>query len=400
MRIVMKFGGTSVATEASREAICSHVKRELADNNQPILVVSAMGRKPAPYATDSLLALLEGLDIDSHERDLLMSVGELISALVMAAQLRSCGIKAQALSAFEAGLLACGPDGNAEIIQIDSSYISQLLDQGIVPVITGFQAFDEERKIITLGRGGSDTSACAIGLALHVDRVDIYSDVEGVMSADPRVVDQASILEHITAQELFQMANRGSKIVHAPAAQLALSSGIAMRVRNTFSNSLGTLVEDMSKFKQASAVTAISCRKGLARVRLRIPYGAGLPQEHIAVQARAFRMLADAHISIDMATPFTDRLVFVVDSADAYKAAEELRELSQDTNILDGLAAVTLVGSGMQGVVGIMAKIAESLARAGVDMLQISDSETSVTVLVREDFSDVAVRALHEAFAL
>lgn len=400
MRIVMKFGGTSVATPESRQAICCHVARELEEGNQVLLVVSAMGRKPSPYATDTLLSLVDLEHCPLHERDLLMSVGETISAVVMADTLRKAGIDAHALSGADAGICTDGEDGCATCESINTHFIEALFEQGCVPVITGFQGQDQEGRLKTLGRGGSDTSACALGVALKADCVDIYSDVDGIMSADPRVVADAQVLERISAEELFEMAMRGSKIVHAPAAELALRSGVKMRVRNTFSDKPGTLVENLTSYKTRTIATAVSSRKGLARVRLRLPYGAGLPHEHIAVQARAFRKLADAGISIDMATPFTDRLVFVVDSPLAYKAAEHLREISQDMNILDGLAAVTLVGSGMQGVPGIMADIAESLHMAGVDMLQISDSETSVTVLVREDYADEAVRALHTAFAL
>lgn len=400
MRIVMKFGGTSVATESSRQAICSHVLRELGEGHELVVVVSAMGRKPAPYATDSLLALVHTHSTPKHEIDLLMSVGETLAAVVMADTLRSQGVCARALSGADAGICTSSDDGCASIESINRAYIEAVLAQGCVPVITGFQGQDESGELKTLGRGGSDTSACALGVALSADRVDIYTDVEGIMSADPRVVADARVLKEISAQELFQMALRGSKIVHAPAAELALNAGIAMRVRNTFSEGEGTLVTNFKDFRSATAITGISCRKGLARVRIRLPYGAGLPKQHIGIQAQVFRMLADAGISIDMATPFTDRLVFVVESSEAYVAAEKLREISQDTNILDGLAAVTLVGGGMQGVVGIMAEIAEALLQAGVDVLQISDSESSVTVLVREDFSDTATRALHKAFAL
>lgn len=398
--VVMKFGGTSVATEAGRQAIADRVLQAKEEGIDIVLVVSALGRYPEPYATDTLLSLVDAESITPHESDLLMSVGETISSVVIASVLRANGIEARALSGFDAGIASSTVDGCATIETINVGRIVSLLSEGITPVICGFQGNDEDGSVKTLGRGGSDTSACALGVALKASSVDIFSDVDGVMSADPRVVPTAQVLDQISAEELFQMATRGSKIVHAPAAELALNAGVRMKVRNTFNDTDGTLVINLDDYRPQTVATGVSCRKGIARVRLRLPYGPGLPSEHIEVQARAFRMLADAGISVDMATPFTDRLVFVVDSPQAYQAAELLRTISQDMNILDGLAAVTLVGSGMQGVPGIMADIADALYKAGVDMLQVSDSETSVTVLVREDFSDAAVRALHDRFAL
>lgn len=398
--VVMKFGGTSVATREGRAAISTRVRKELEEGHAPVLVVSAMGRKPAPYATDTLLSLIDPASAPLHEVDLLMSVGETISSVVMAHELRQEGVEARALTGFDAGICTSAVDGCATIDTIDTRRILEVISSGMVPVICGFQGSDENGDLKTLGRGGSDTSACALGVALEAEYVDIFSDVDGIMSADPRVVENAQVLERISAQELFQMATRGSKIVHAPAAELALNSGVRMRVRNTFTDAPGTYVVNLDDYRPSTIATGVSCRKGIARVRIRLPYGAGLPHEHIEVQARAFRTLAEAGISVDMATPFTDRLVFVVDSPVAYRAAELLREISHDMNILDGLAAVTLVGSGMQGVPGIMANISDALYKAGVDILQVSDSETSVTVLVREDFADEAVRALHERFAL
>lgn len=398
--VVMKFGGSSVGSEEGRARVSHHVKRELDLGNKVVLVVSALGRKPAPYATDTLLSLIDASEAPEHELDLIMSVGETISAVVCADTLRRAGVDARALSGHDAGIATDSVDGAATIESINTALIMDVLAAGVVPVITGFQGMDSEGNLKTLGRGGSDTSACALGVALGASHVDIYSDVDGVLSADPRVVKDAQIIDTISSGELFEMAKRGSKIVHAPAAELALNSGVRMRVKNTFSDADGTLVTSFGSDTPRSIATGVSCRRGIARVRLIIPYGPGKPLKHIDVIARAFRILADSEISIDMATPFTNRLVFIVDSKDAKRAAEVLSELSDDINILDDLATVTLVGNGMQGVPGIMADIAEALDESNVDVLQASDSETSVTVLVREDFADAAQNALHKRFAL
>ena len=398
--VVMKFGGSSVGSEEGRVRLAHHVKKEQALGNKVVLVVSALGRKPEPYATDSLLSLIDTKTAPPHEIDLIMAVGETISAVVCADTLRHAGIEARALSGHDAGIATDTVDGCASIESINTSLIHDVINSGAVPVVTGFQGMDKEGELKTLGRGGSDTSACALGVALNASHVDIFSDVDGVMSADPRVVKDAQVIECISSQELFEMAKRGSKIVHAPAAELALNSGVRMRVKNTFSDAAGTLVTQLGKQKQSSIATAVSCRNNVARVRLIIPYGPGKPLSHINVIAKAFRILAEHKISIDMATPFTNRLVFIVDSKDAERAAEVLSELSDDINILDDLACVTLVGNGMQGVPGIMADIAEALDSANVDVLQASDSETSVTLLVRQDFANEAQNALHKRFAL
>ena len=250
-----------------------------------------------------------------------------------------------------------------------------------MPVIAGFQGIAEDGRITTLGRGGSDTTACAIGVALEAAEVGIYTDVDGVMSADPRQCDAAEVLEVISAEELFQMARTGSRVVHTPAAELALASGLAVRVRSTFSDHDGTLVADISGYRPDKVATAVSHEVGVARMRVALGASEG-SLGHMAAQTRVYRAMADAGVSLDMFTPVGDSLVFTVSEAVLDRAAEVIRELGLLHQSHRGLAKVTLVGAGMHGVPGVMAQMAEYLVAAGVDVYQVADSHTTISVLI------------------
>jgi aspartate kinase len=395
----MKFGGTSVAEPEGRAAIASRVQAALELDMAPVLVVSAMGRAGAPYATDTLLSLVDQLPTDDRERDLLASVGEVVSAVVVAHELRAAGIAAAAFTGAEAGILTDGVRGNASITEIHPGVLFAAIDDGRVPVIAGFQGIDEEGSVTTLGRGGSDTTACAIGVALEAAEVGIYTDVDGVMTADPRTCDGAEVLEVISAEELFQMARSGSRVVHTPAAELALSSGLAVRVRNTFSDHEGTLVADIAGFRSDSVATAISHVAGIARMRVSLGASEG-SLGHMAAQTRVYRAMADAGVSLDMFTPVGDALVFTVAESVLDRAAEVIHDLGLLHHSHRGLAKVTLVGAGMHGVPGVMARMAEYLAAAGVDVYQAADSHTTISVLIAAEQTDLAVRSLHEGFEL
>lgn len=397
--IVMKFGGTSVATAEGRAAIAARVAEVLELEKSPVVVVSAMGRAGDPYATDTLLGLVTALPADERERDLLASTGEVIAAVVVAHELRAAGITARAMTGGEAGIGTDGVHENASVTDVYPLPLLEAIGQGEVPVVTGFQGLAEDGRVTTLGRGGSDTTACALGVALAAQAVEIYTDVDGVMTADPRACDGASVLEVIRADELFQMARHGSRVVHTPAAELALASGLAVRVRNTYTNHPGTLVADIASYRPASLATAVSHATGIARVRV------ALPEEedgsaHMAAQARVYRAMAEAGISLDMFTPSGAALVFTVAESDLGHARDVIGELGLQHDVRTGLAKVTLVGAAMHGVPGVMAQMAESLAGAGVHVLQTADSHTTISVLVPGEDAHGAVNALHDGFGL
>jgi aspartate kinase len=388
-----------VADAAGREALARRVSAALELGQAPVLVVSAMGRAGAPYATDTLLGLVDGMPVDTREDDLLASVGELVSAVVVAHELRAAGVSASAFSGPEAGVFTDGIAGSAAISEIHPGRIFHAIDSGVVPVIAGFQGLSDDGTITTLGRGGSDTSACALGVALAAEEVQIYTDVDGVMTADPRSCDGTEVLEVILADELFQMAKAGSRVVHTPAAELALNSGIAVRVKNTFSDHPGTLVADIAAYRPDRVATAVSHTTGVARVRVTLggPEGS---REHMRDQRRVYRAMADAGVSLDMFTPGGDGLVFTVPSTSLPVVKDVLAVLDMAFTVKDGLAKVTLVGAGMHGVPGVMAKMTELLADADVSVYQSADSHTTISVLVPATDTKHAIRALHDGFEL
>ncbi len=397
--VVMKFGGTSVADESGRTALAARVRQAVEEGKAPVVVVSAMGRNGAPYATDTLLSLVAELPPNERENDLLASVGETISAVVVAHELRAAGLDAVAFTGPEAGIVTDGVPGNSSVTEVFPGGLLSAVDAGRIPVVAGFQGMSEDGRTTTLGRGGSDTSACALGVALSAEVVEIYTDVDGVMTADPRACDGSQVIDVITADELFQMAKAGSGVVHTPAAELALNSGIALRVRSTFSDHNGTLVADIAGYRPDRVATAISHTIGVARIRVRLFSPEGT-QRHMVTQTRIYRLMADARVSLDMFTPVGDELVFTVQDATLLAATSILDRLGLPYDARTGLAKVTLVGAGMHGVPGVMARMAEFLSAAGVDIYQAADSHTTISVLIAADQTELAVRVLHAGFQL
>jgi aspartate kinase len=275
----------------------------------------------------------------------------------------------------------------------------EAIDAGRIPVVAGFQGVSVDGRLTTLGRGGSDTSACALGVALSAEEVEIYTDVDGVMTADPRACESAEVIDVISADELFQMAKAGCGVVHTPAAELALNSGIAVRVRSTFSDHNGTLVANIAGYRPDRVATAVSHTSGVARIRVKLfaPEGTG---QHMVTQTRIYRLMADSSVSLDMFTPIGDELVFTVQQRSLIEATSVLDRIGLPYDARTGLAKVTLVGAGMHGVPGVMARLAEFLSAAGVDVYQAADSHTTISVLVAQDQTEAAVRALHTGFQL
>lgn len=397
--IVMKFGGTSLADAHGRVAIAARVAEALESGNAPVLVVSAMGRSGAPYATDTLLSLIGDRPCDPAERDWLMAAGEIVSAVVCAHELRAAGIDAQAFTGPEAGIATDDAHGSAVITEIHTGPLLAAIQAGKVPVVAGFQGMAPDGRLTTLGRGGSDTTACALGLALKAEAVEIYTDVDGVATADPRVCAHTHILDVVRADELFQMARHGSRVVHTPATELALASGLALRVRNTFSDHPGTLIADISAYKPSRVATAVSHTGDVARLRVTLPAPEGT-RVHMSAQTRVYRAMADAGVSLDMFTPVGESLVFTVPEYALAAGCEVLASLGLTYQVQAALAKVTLIGAGMHGVPGVMARMAELLDRAGVTILQTADSHTTISVLVPAEDTCVAVSALHDGFEL
>lgn len=250
--VVLKFGGTSVATKEARDMAIQHVLREINLGNKPAVVVSAMGRNGSPYATDTLISLLENADnANPQTLDLLLTCGENISASVFADALsNTLGINAVAICGVTAGIYASRRFGNAEIIGMNDTYIKNLIYEGVVPVISGFQAGTVHGEPVTLGRGGSDTSAVEIGCYLGADRVDIYTDVSGIAIADPRVVSSARYLHNISGDDMLILADWGAKVIHPRAVAAAIRNNVNVRVRSCFDTDEGTLISNNIKARE------------------------------------------------------------------------------------------------------------------------------------------------------
>ena len=270
--IVQKFGGTSVSTEERRKQLATKVKAAIDNGMSPVVVVSAMGRKGDPYSTDTLLSLVgkKFMSDNKNAQDLLMSCGEIISSVVVCNTLYNYGIKAAPLTGGQAGILTDDNFTNASFINTDPSKVLELVKNGIVPVVTGFQGITKDGLITTLGRGGSDTSACILGVALKAKEIEIYTDVDGIMTADPRLVDDVSLIDEVTYNEVYQLADQGAKVIHPKAVDLAKKANIPLIIKNTMSDSKGTLIiRDVSE-ENKRFITGITHLDNRIQVRVRL----------------------------------------------------------------------------------------------------------------------------------
>lgn len=400
--VVQKFGGTSLRDGETRAAAIQRIRECLKSDRAPVVVVSAMGRSPEPYATDSLLSLVDGAQTEGREKDRLLACGEIIATAVLAQELASAGIPARGMSGAEAGIHTDGTHGSASVDCVDPTGVRDCLGRGFVPVVAGFQGTSEAGETTTLGRGGSDTTACALAIALEAESVEIFSDVEGVYTTDPRVLPEARVLRQIAYEELFQLARHGSKVVHTPAAELAHIAGIPMRVRSTTAGTEGTTVANSDSLKPLRVdrvATAVTHVDGVARIIVDLPQDA-TDGGHMRAQALVFRRMADAGVSLDMFTPFRDSLVFSVKMGDVPASVSTLDDVGLPYSVETDLAKVTLVGTGMHGVPGVMARVADALSEAGVTVMQVADSHATISVLVCQNSRSTAVSALHRRFEL
>jgi len=403
--IVQKFGGTSVASEEARLAVKNKVQQAINNGFSPVVVVSAMGRKGAPYATDTLIDTLKqvNLSVNVREMDLLMCCGEIISSCVMAATLQKYGINAMAMTGGQAGIITDSQFGAARIKNIKVSYLMRMLEAGIVPVVCGFQGMTENNfKFTTLGRGGSDTSAAALGAALKAECVEIYTDVEGIMTADPRLVKGANILEQISYAEVCQMAYNGAKVIHPRAVEIAMESNTPLYVKSTFSDAPGTLIASGCSARSKGSEVAIheSIASGVANRTDLVQFRIALNPQDLAAGRKLFEDLADAGISVGCLNLSEKEAMFAVFNPDMDHTRKVLEETGFSYQCNDKCAKVTVVGSGMRGVPGVMARFVSALAEKNISILQTVDSDTTISAIIKEECMVEACIALHEAFKL
>ena len=398
--IVQKFGGTSVANEDGRRRIVDKVKQAQAQGFSPIIVVSAMGRKGAPYATDTLIDMvkMENPCVKARELDHLMCCGEMISAVVVSALLQSQQIDAIMLTGGQAGIITDEQYGNAHILQIEKKNLVKLLEEGKVPVVCGFQGVSTYGNLTTLGRGGSDTTASALGAAVDAELVEIYTDVEGIMTADPRIVEDAKILDQISYAEICQLAHQGAKVIHPRAVEIAMQKNIPMIIKSTFSDAKGTLISNMDA--EANVKDAITDRVATGVTYLKDICQVKIEGVNYKSSVDVFKKLADAGISVDLINVYPDYLVFTIAEANRPMAETKLEKLELKVQMRPNCSKVSVVGGGMRGVPGVMASIVEALSSCNIEILQAADSHTSISVLVTQEHLETAVRALHTKFQL
>ncbi len=405
MRIlVQKFGGTSLATNELRARVCSIVAAAKQAGYAPVVVVSAMGRDSAAYATDTLLNLIKEVNPDPlpRELDLLLSCGETICGVLLANQLTAQGTNARFFSGEQAGIVTDGNYGNAHIHYVNPQKIMECLEHDMVAVVAGFQGIGQNGDLTTLGRGGSDTTASALGVALNAEFIDIYTDVEGVMTADPRIVENARLLDSINYNEICQLARDGAKVVHPRAIEIAMQKGIPLRIRSTFSNSLGTMVsnqiyqlDEPVKIISDRLITGITYTSNIAQIKINT---IGMENDRIALNV--FKAMADGGISVDFITVQPQAIMFTVSYDQAMKTNEILRSIDLIPEIEFNCAKVAIVGAAMTGIPGVMYKVVEAMAENDIPILQSGDSYTNIWCLVNKEDMIKAVQALHDKFEL
>lgn len=397
--IVQKFGGTSVRDEHGRNLARKHIEKALQDGYKVVVVVSAMGRKGDPYATDTLLSLIDGANahVTNREKDLLMACGEIISSVVFTNMLNKHGIKATAFTGAQAGFRTNNDYTNAKIIDMRCERLLRALKEHDVVVVAGFQGAAENGDVTTIGRGGSDTSAAALGAALGAEWVDIFTDVEGVMTADPRIVENARPLDVVTYTEICNMAYQGAKVIHPRAVEIAMQAKVPLRIRSTYSDSPGTLVTSIGKKGsdvKERLVTGIAHVSNITQIKVPAKEG------HYDLQAEVFKAMANEGISVDFINISPNGVVYTVSSDVADRAITTLQKLGYEPTVTRGCAKVSTVGAGIAGVPGVTAKIVTALSERGIQILQSADSHTTIWVLVKEEHLKEAVNALHDAFQL
>jgi aspartate kinase len=400
--LVQKFGGTSLATYELRQRVIHHIRNGLNEGYQLVVVVSAMGRKGDPYATDTLLDLINqnGRSLQPRERDLLLSCGEIISATTLSSMLHREGIDNTVLTGGQAGIITNHQHNNAQIITINPSRIHQELKNGKVVIVAGFQGKTTDGEITTLGRGGSDTTATALGVALGAELVDIFTDVDGIMTADPRIVEDAVPLETVTYTEMCNLAFQGAKVIHPRAVEIAMQTNVPIRVRSTMTDNPGTLVTSTAEVTRLAGevqdrlITGITQVPNVTQIKVKAKEG------QYDFQLKVFKAMAENGISVDFINVNPSGVAYTVFDELADRAEEILRSLGFEPELHRHCAKVSAVGAGIAGVPGAMAKMVEALTEEDIQILQSADSHTTLWVLVRGEDMVKAVRALHRKFEL
>ncbi|MFZ5899672.1 MAG: aspartate kinase [Bacillota bacterium] len=401
MIIVQKYGGSSVADPERIQRVAGRIAATKEQGCDVVVVVSAMGD-----TTDHLIELAHQVSSDppAREIDMLMATGEQVSIALVVMALEGMGFKAVSLTGGQAGIKTNGVFNKASIASVDPSRIRSELERGRIVVVAGFQGVDEQGEITTLGRGGSDTTAVAVAAALKADFCEIYTDVDGVYTADPRVVPEARKLDVISHDEMLELASLGAVVLHPRAVELAKLYSVPLVVRSSFNDHAGTLIQEVQDMEKAAVVSGIAHDLNVAKI------GLFDVKDEPGIASRIFRALADENINVDMIIQGAMRdgrndIAFTVGTNDLKKALPVVERILGDIGAKgytheDDLAKVSIVGAGMVSFPGVAAAMFEALASAGINIEMISTSEIKVSCVIAREHVHQAVKVLHDRFKL
>lgn len=399
--IVQKYGGTSVATAQRIRRVARRIAETIRSGQQVVVVVSAMG-----HTTDRLIQLAHRVTSDPSPRelDMLVANGETITAPLVAMCLQGLGVPAVSLSGPQAGIRTSAHHSRARITDIRPTRVQQALAEGKVPVVAGFQGATEEAEITTLGRGGSDTTAVALAAALGAELCEIYTDVDGILTADPRVVPEARLLRHIAYEEILELAAVGAKVMHPRAVEIGELYGVPIHVRSSFHRRPGTMIVAELPMEDRNRVRGVAHETEVAKITV-----LGVP-DRPGIAAAIFEPLSERGISVDVivqnvSTDGRTDLTFTVAEADLKQSLELVKPVAEQigaTGLVPagGLAKISIVGTGMLGTPGVAARMFRTLAAEGINIQMISTSEIRITCIIDREHAERAVRALHRAYEL
>ena len=399
--IVQKYGGTSVGTVERIHRVAERVERAQKDGHQVVVVLSAMSGE-----TDRLLKLAHEVTgvPDERELDMLLSTGERVTIALLAMELRGRGVNARSFTGRQVGIHTDSAHTKARISRVTADRIKEALSAGVIPVVAGFQGINASSDVTTLGRGGSDLTAVALAAALKADRCIIYTDVDGVYTADPNIVPAARRLDKISYEEMLEMASLGAKVLQSRSVEFAAKFSVPVEVNSSFKEGKGTLVTREDADMEGVMVSGVTGDRNQAKITI-----VGVP-DRPGIAARVFGAVANADIVVDMIiqnvsqASMTD-ISFTVPKADLRNAVDLVQRLSEEIGarsvaVTESIAKVSLIGVGMRSHSGVAAKMFEVLSREGVNIMMISTSEIKISCVIEEKYLELAMRTLHTAFGL
>ncbi|MCW5796855.1 MAG: Aspartate kinase AskLysC [Nitrospira sp.] len=399
--IVQKYGGTSVGNIERIHRVAERVERAQKDGHQVVVVLSAMSGE-----TDRLLKLAHDAthSPDERELDMLLSTGERVTIALLAMELRGRGVNARSFTGRQVGIHTDSAHTKARISRVTAERIKEALTAGVIPVVAGFQGINASSDVTTLGRGGSDLTAVALAAALKADRCIIYTDVDGVYTADPNIVPAARRLDKISYEEMLEMASLGAKVLQSRSVEFAAKYSVPVEVNSSFKEGKGTLVTREDADMEGVMVSGVTGDRNQAKITI-----VGVP-DRPGIAARVFGAVANANIVVDMIiqnvsqASMTD-ISFTVPKPDLRNAVDLVQRLSQEIGarsvaVTESIAKVSLIGVGMRSHSGVAAKMFEVLSREGVNIMMISTSEIKISCVIEEKYLELAMRTLHTAFGL